>query len=131
MASTTGSTNVLDYTNDIANVVTAINALTVAVQAEPDYTSVLTRIATALETIDSALASANGTQSGIATDIHDVKAALLDNTVGISTKQVDLPYQGIYQRAMTRMSLEGSSIVAMMNRAVQEETQSPIFHHSV
>lgn len=268
MASNTGSTNVLDYTTDIAAVVSALNSLTTALQARPDYTALLTRIATALENIDNhqntnntiaantvtLLGEGNVIQSNIATkwddvsdsfrnlqkqsdirlvddvslifpkselqlgetliiddkiinnqdvvlftkistpgiyrisiidvyDVHNniisysvtynivflpnygdyvhvtdgtsrglkwffngniwlryvnteerisivlekVKDALLDNTVGINTKQVDIPFQGPYQKAMTRMSLTDANLIQSLQRAVQEESQSPIF----
>ena len=126
-----GTPGYVDYTVDIANVVTQLGALTTAVNL----------LATELSMTNTLLGNSNNIQNTVSTNVlaisttltdldaqvTAIKTALTDPTIGINTKQVDLPYQGIYQRAMTRMSLTDGNLVTSMQRAVQEEKVSPIF----
>lgn len=151
MAVSTDKLFILDYTTDVENLVTAINALTTAVTNRPDYTTLLERIATAcegvknssddlnviltgmstiLQGIETTETASNDIQTEIALSISQIEASLLDPTKGINTKMVDIPYQGNYQKAMTRMSMTESGQVAALVRAVQEEAQDPLFPHA-
>ena len=122
-------TGFVDYTIDIANVVSAINALTAIVN---DLNSTLLATNVLLSgngsTLHTDIASINTSIGSLNLTVSIISTALTDATKGIYTQKVDLPYQGVYQRAMMKSTFNATDL-ANLQRAVQEETQVSIFTH--
>ena len=120
----------VDYTSDIASVVSAINALTVVVN---DLNSTLMATNTLLSGNGSALhtdiTAINSTIGNLNLTVSTISTALTDATKGIYTQKVDLPYQGVYQRAMMKSTFNPTDLTNLQ-RAVQEENQATVFTHA-
>jgi len=134
MAVNTNSTNVLDYTQDIVSLVTSLSEVKASLDNLPNYSSILERIAVSLENIELKIDNANllsESQNTILSEIKDinlvVKSLMQDPTLGLNIKSVDLPYQGVYTRGMTRMTLEETKQDDKLKNAIKAEQISTIF----
>lgn len=134
MADSTGSTNILDYTTDIVSLVTALTEIKSSIDNLPNYSTLLERIATSLENVELKIDNANTLsedQNVVLSEIKDinlaVKSLMQDPTLGVNIKSVDLPYQGVYTRGMTRMTLEETNQDDKLKNAIKSEQISTIF----
>ena len=134
MAVDTGSQNVLDYSADINLLISALSDIKTSIDNLPNYTTQLDKIGNSLENIEIKLTDANALSedhNNIISEIRDinliVKALLQDPTLGVNVKFVDLPYQGLYARAMSRMTLTDVGEAEKLKKSVKEEQVSPMF----
>jgi hypothetical protein len=143
MAEISVGSGTLDYTVDIASLVTAINALTtklntinttllannVLLVAALDAITVTTTVnfTPLIEAMTTNTTSIDETLTALTGHISLIKERAVDPTKGIHIVTVDLPYQGIYQRALSRQSLTDGGLIEKLPRVIQEEKQSPIF----
>lgn len=66
-------------------------------------------------------------QHELLNNFQTLNRMLSDETVGANIKYVDLPYQGVYSRAMSRMTLEETQQEEKLAKAVKQEQISPMF----
>jgi hypothetical protein len=63
-----------------------------------------------------------------ASSIANILNRVSNSTLGLYTNAVDVPFQGVNQRALTRMALKDGGVVSSdIKRAVEEEKIDPLF----
>lgn len=142
MPTTSSTSGTPDYTAELtaleasqAAIDADLQAINSSIQGLPNYTSELTRIAVALESIVTLLGTSNGIQNtinssiaGMKSDIDTLTTAMTDSHHGVYVNSVDMPYQGLYQRALLRMGINNSNNMDNLKRAIGEEKISPLFN---
>jgi hypothetical protein len=129
------SSSTIDYTSEFnslvtntANEVANLANVNSSIEGLPNYSNELATIASSLSSIATSLTTLVTLHSSLNANVQSVTTALLDNTVGVSIKNVDIPYQGVYQRGLLRLGLTTSASLDELKRAVGEEKVSSIFN---
>jgi hypothetical protein len=115
-----------DYTQEFVDIKNSIDALTTAVLAVK--TSIDTNSVIINTTLDNKLTQEIIALQSSASSIANILNRVSNSTLGLYTNAVDVPFQGVNQRALTRMALKDGGVVSSdIKRAVEEEKIDPLF----
>jgi hypothetical protein len=115
-----------DYTQEFVDIKNSIDALTSAVlsvKASLDANSI-----SLAANLDSNFLLETAVLQSTATSIANILNTISNPTVGVYTNSVDIPYQGLHNRALTRMALKDANTINDVKRAVDEERIAPMFN---